>query len=171
MKILLSFLVISVVMFSCSGNSEKRPDAKKSIDQHFLDSVISNSDSTYEKPYKRLDFVTAVYYINKIDSTVSQLMKDSAEKIRQFSIAKNNVRIYFVEFYPNGQVKADLRFDEFGQNHKAAKYYYENGKVESEGVYDHGLKTGEWKNYNEEGNVISIDTYDTNGQVIQRESK
>jgi antitoxin component YwqK of YwqJK toxin-antitoxin module len=30
-------------------------------------------------------------------------------------------------------------------------YYYENGQVESEGYYEHGIKVGAWKRYTVKG--------------------
>ena len=80
----------------------------------WLDSIIKNSDSTYEKPYYRTDFVTAVYYINKKDSSICQVMKDSAGVIRQISMSKKNLRTFFAPYYENGQLQAEVNFDESG---------------------------------------------------------
>jgi len=34
-----------------------------------------------------------------------------------------------------------------------AKWYHDNGKLESEGYYDNGTKTGAWKRYDKDGNT------------------
>ena len=34
------------------------------------------------------------------------------------------------------------------------KYYYPNGKIKEEGKYSAGLKDGDWKKYNEEGELV-----------------
>ena len=103
---------VLIFLFSCEQN-----DNVKKLDKAWLDSIIKHSDSTYTKPYYRTDFVTATYYLNKNDSTVCQLMKDSAGNIRQVIIAKKDTRIFFGSYYKNGQLQADLPLDEFGQYH------------------------------------------------------
>ena len=132
-----------------------------------IDSVIKNSDSSYVKPYKRTDFVNAYFYINKKDSSVCQLMKDSSGTIRQIIISRKKVRIFFAQYYANGQLEADLPLDKFGQCHGSAIYYYQNGVTQSRGEYIHGLKNGQWKNYDPKGKLLSVDEYDSNGQLIK----
>lgn len=94
-------------------------------------------------------------------------MKDSAGSIRQIIIARKNVRIFFARYYANGQLQADLQLDEFGQYHGTAVFHYENGQVESTGNYDHGIKTGQWKNFDTTGKLISTGLYNKNGQLIK----
>lgn len=108
----------------------------------------------------------AEFYVSKKDASICQLMKDSAGKIRQIVIAKNNVRVLFVPYYANGSIQADLPVDEFGQFHGKGSFYYENGEVQSSGNYVHGFKTGEWKSYTESGELINTDTYNEKGQLI-----
>jgi hypothetical protein len=61
--------------------------------------IKQHSDSNYIKPYKRTDFVTAAFYINKKESSVCQIMKDSANCIRQVIIEKNGSRSFFTQYY------------------------------------------------------------------------
>jgi antitoxin component YwqK of YwqJK toxin-antitoxin module len=139
----------------------------KTINRAWLDSIIANSDSSYIKPYKRTDFVTAAFYLNKKDSVVCQLMKDSADRIRQIIIAKNDVRTFFAQYYPNGNIQVDLPLDEFGQYHGTGNFYYEDGTIQSTGSFNHGLKSGQWKIFDEKGKLVSANNYDTNGQEIK----
>jgi antitoxin component YwqK of YwqJK toxin-antitoxin module len=136
-----------------------------------IDSVIKYSDSSYVKPYKRSDFVNAFFYINKKDSSVCQLMKDSSGNIRQIIIARKNTRIFFAQYYTNGQLQAELPLDEFGQYHGTATYYYQSGIVQSRGAYFHGLKAGKWKSYDETGKLLSTNEYDSSGQLIKPAGK
>ena len=131
-----------------------------------LDSIVKHSDSSYTKPYYRTDFVTAVYYVNKKDSSICQLMKDSAGVIRQMIVTKKGVSTFFGQFFLNGQLQAKLPLDEFGHYHGPSTYYYKDGSTQSTGDYTHGLKTGQWKNFDEKGTLLSTDTYDQNGQLI-----
>lgn len=169
MRSFILFITLSVFLFSCSQqNTTSTPVAKKTVDHHWLDSVIKqHSDSTYAKPYKRTDFVTATWYINKKDSSVCQVMRDSTDTVRQVIIARKNIRKFFAQYFENGQLQADLPLDEFGQNHGTAAFYYKNGMVENSGKYLHGFKTGQWKNYDEKGKLVSTDEYDANGQVLK----
>lgn len=159
-----SFLLPAVLIFLFFSCKQQNSNSKI-LASHFIDSVIKQSDSSYEKPYFRTDFVTATCYVNKKDSTVCQLMKDSAGNIRQVIIAKKNSRIFFGLYYTNGQPQADLPLDAFGQYHGTGKFFYENGKLQSTGNYTHGFKTGEWKVYDKKGAVTATDSYDNNGNL------
>ena len=142
----------------------------KILANSFIDSIITKSDSSYTKPYYRTDFVTAAYYVNKKDSTICQLMKDSAGKIRQIIITKKDTRIFFGSYYKNGQLQAHLPLDEFGQFHGEGNFYYEDGSLQSKGNYTHGFKTGEWKVYDEKGKITNTDSYDNNGNLMPQKA-
>jgi antitoxin component YwqK of YwqJK toxin-antitoxin module len=165
MRICISFLVSTILLISCAGNTGN--SNAKTLNRAWLDSIIKTGDSSYTKPYKRTDFVTATFYVNKKDSVICQVMKDSADSIRQVIIAKNDLRSFFAQYYANGVLQADLPLDEFGQHHGKATFYYENGNVQSSGFFNHGLKSGEWKVYDEKGKLTSTDKYDNNGQLIK----
>ena len=168
-KTFLFQIVFLLLLISCSQQNGNNSTVVKTINQGWLDSIIKRSDSSYSKPYKRTDFVTAYFYMNKKDSSVCQLMKDSADRIRQVIIAKNNIRTFFAQYYANGNLQADLPLDEFGQYHGNGIFYYENGLVQSTGSFNHGLKTGEWKMYTEKGKLKTTHKFDKNGQLVQED--
>ena len=151
-------------VFFCRNNSRIKTAIKK-IDTRFIDSIIKKSDSTYTKKYKRPDFVTADYYISKKDSTIAQVMRDSAKQIRQVISTRKNIRTHFAQYYENGQIMATLSFDTNGQYHGPAIYYYSNGSIKSSGNYNHGLSTGTWQEFDDAGVVTKL-KYDTNGVRI-----
>lgn len=160
-------LLFLALLFSCNQKSKKAEAVLRKIDMTVIDSVIKNSDTTYTKPYKRTDFVTAVYYLNRPNKMVCQLMKDSAGTIRQVIIAKNDVRTFYAQYYANGQLMATLPLDAYGQYHGKSVSYYSNGAKQNEGEYSHGMYTGKWNNYDEEGQLTSVYEYDTNGSRIK----
>ena len=162
MKIISIFFATLIFICSCS----QKNDNAKILAPSFIDSIIKNSDSSYNKSYYRSDFVTATYYINKKDSTVCQLMKDSAGIIRQIIIAKKEVRIFYGSYYKNGQLQANLPLDKFGQYHGNGSFYYEDGSLQSNGNFTHGFKTGAWQVYDKKGKVTATDNYDNNGNLI-----
>jgi hypothetical protein len=159
-------IIISLIIFGCAEQNSNPKTSVKMIDRAWLDSIIKQSDSSYSKPYKRTDFVTAFFYVNKKDSSLCQVMKDSADTIRQVLISKNGTRTFFAQYYANGQLQADLPLDEFGQYHGAATYYYEDGRAQSSGAYMHGLKNGQWNNFDSKGKPLAVENYDKNGQLI-----
>lgn len=137
------------------------------VNYNFLDSVMKASDTSYSKKYGTTRFNKAFYFVNTNDSTLCQVMKDTADSVRQVIITTKHIRSYYAEYYPNGQLIAKLPLDSMGQYDGAALYYYQDGQVESAGEYKRGFKTGDWKNYNEQGMLVNTGKYDTNGQVYQ----
>lgn len=163
---LLSILFFCLIITSCASENKKSQQLT-GVNYDLLDSVKATADTTYAKKYGTIKFANAVYFINRKDSTVCQVMKDTADSIRQVIITKKNKRIYFSEYYANGQQVAFFQFDTLGQYNDSAKYFYENGFIESTGQYKKGFKTGSWLNYNEQGIHISTSEYDSNGQAIK----
>ena len=62
------------------------------------------------------------------------------------------------KYYDNGRpmIKAFYKDDKLDGEYVS---YYPNGVAKEEGLYCEGAKVGEWKTYDLEENVISIDTY------------
>ncbi|MFT3909069.1 MAG: hypothetical protein QM737_06545 [Ferruginibacter sp.] len=165
MKNIISLLFLTVIIsfFSCKQKSNASFHML-TVNLKMLDSIKQHSDSIYEKPYKRTDFVNAEYFVSKKDSTITQIMKDSSGTIRQVIIEKAKHRVYFAEFYSNGQQKFRINLDAFGQYDGAAEEYNSNGSLKRSGTYNHGLHAGKWKNFDEEGKYVSTDEYNENGQ-------
>lgn len=160
-------LLLATILAACSPGSGWKKEII-TVNRPWLDSVIRKSDTSWIKPYRNNEQVTAEYYIDRKDSIVTQLMKDSAGTIRQINIARyDKVRLFFSEYYANGQATGTLPLDDSGRYHGAGKYYYPNGQVKSEGLFHHGFYTGKWKNYDSTGRFLSADIYDTSGQLIK----
>ena len=163
----LFYLIFSViVLYSCSSKTQVGREIIKP-DKGWLDSIQKNSDTSFTKKYRSQEFFTAEYYINRKKKTVCQVMKDSSGNIRQIIADKNSIRTFTAEYYPNGQLKAKLPLDSMGKYHGPSKYYYQNGQIKSEGTFVHGFFSGQWRNYDEKGKLISKDEYDENGQLIR----
>jgi len=165
MKIIYAILIL-IVTGNCTSKNKCAGEPLK-INQVWLDSIKKSSDTVYTRKYRNGEFVTSEYYVNKIDSSVCQVMKDSSSRVRQIIIAKKNQRIFTAEYYPNGQLKASLPLDSLGKYDGTGKYYFDDGCIKSQGVFRHGLYSGRWKTYNNRGELISTDDYDTNGQLIK----
>jgi antitoxin component YwqK of YwqJK toxin-antitoxin module len=155
-----------ILTFSCA-TKKNALQPMISVNHIWLDSIRQTSDTFYVKKYGTKKFANATYYINKKEAFICQVMKDSSDSIRQIIITKNNIRNFFAEYYANGQLMSKLPLDSFGQYHGPSKYYYQNGFIESEGDYYHGLKKGSWKNYDEHGKPTLTNEYDSNGNVVK----
>lgn len=162
MKLL--FIFSALFLISCNN---KRPCEKITFNKVQLDSVKATTDTSYSKPYRSDEFAEAEYHINRSDSSVCQLMKDTAGTIRQVIMTRKGIRFFSAEYLANGQLKAKMDFDVDGKFDGPGTYYYENGCIRSKGNFQHGFYVGEWKNYNEKGKLVSTDIYDSNGQIIK----
>ena len=148
---------------SCTSKNIKNESALKKVNTVWLDSIVKNSDSTFSKKYRTADFATAEYYLFKKDSSVCQVMKDTAKTIRQILVSKKNIRTYFAQYYANGQLIADVKLDNYGQPDGSATYYYETGKIMRAGKYRHGLAVEQWEEFDEKTSTRFIAVYDSNG--------
>ena len=155
---------------SCNQNVTKDTQLKK-VNTTLLDSVIKTSDSVYHKVQYTGEFVKADYYTNKKDIVLMQVMKAADSSIRQVTITKNNRRIYFAQYYENGQLKGEYSFDGYGSNAGASKEYYRNGMVKEEGEYKAGFRIGKWQEYDSTGKKSELAQYDENGQRQHAEKK
>lgn len=164
-------ILYCLIFFSLLGCEQKRSCEKITFNQAILDSVRKKSDTNYTRRYRTEEFAVADYFINREDSTVCQIMKDTAEKIRQVIMAKNDRRFFTAEYYDNGQLKAKLSFDKNGKFEGLAEYYFENGCVMRSGSFVHGSFQGQWRTFDERGNLVSVDSYDENGQLINSSKK
>jgi antitoxin component YwqK of YwqJK toxin-antitoxin module len=162
--------LITVLFAAIAGCTKKNKPAREivKVDKVWLDSIKTKSDTNWVKPYRNSYFVNSEYYVDRKDSIVTQVMLDSAGTVRQINIAKyDNFRLFFGEYYANGQLMARLPLDSLGKYHGPAKLYYETGVVKSRGTYKHGFYEGRWENFNENGKLVSVDEYGGNGQLVK----
>lgn len=162
-------IIVCVCIFSCAAKKELLPQ-KIGVNYAWVDSVRQSADTVYVKKYGTTKFANATYYNNQKLDIICQIMRDSLDSIRQIIMTKKGQRIFVSEYYANGQLVAKLPLDSFGQYHGPSKYYYQNGFIESEGDYEHGLKKDAWKNYSSAGKLTSTSEYDVNGNVLKQPS-
>lgn len=95
--------------------------------------------------------------VRNSDSTQSVfILIDSAGIVGATRIEKNGKRTHAIEYYKNGRPKGLTNFDSTITGDVI--YYYDNGNKKSEGRWTNGHQTGIWKNYNDKGYLIKIDT-------------
>ncbi len=69
-----------------------------------------------------------------------------------------------IETYDNGAVHFEYYQNANGEKEGHYISYYENGNKRSEGEYEHALQSREWKNWGEEGALLSLGGYDSEGK-------
>lgn len=153
-------------VIGCKQNADK-PAVDGKLNKTWLKKLEQESDSIYHKPYFRRDFVTAWYYFNKKDKTVCNEMRDSSENVRQVIITKNDIRTYYAQYYPDGQILSAASVGKNGEFEGDAVNYYPDGKIKSKGSYSNGLYSGTWETYDENGKLQLKEEYDSNGSVIK----
>lgn len=155
-----------MLFFGCTSNNSHEPFVGNKLNKAWLNQFIEKSDSTYQKHYMRRDFVTAYFYTNKKDSTLCQVMRDSAENVRQVIIEKNGIRTFYSQFYTNGQALFIVELNNDGQLEGKARNFYPDGKLKSQGNYYNGLYSGVWEYYDEQGKLVSKEEYGKEGERI-----
>lgn len=154
-------------LYACKNTVSNTQPKWEKLSSSFLDSIKQNSDSTYSKPYFTRDFATAIYFVNHLDSTVAQVMKDRDSVIRQVIVTKGKTRVFSARYYGNGQLIEKVLMDKFGQAEGPAKEFFQNGEVRRVGNYRSGLHEGKWKNFDSTGRYVGTDIYNAEGQIVQ----
>ncbi|HRO47452.1 hypothetical protein [Agriterribacter sp.] len=159
-------VVVAILCMGCENTVNHLPGGISKTDKAFFDSIRQNSDTGFTRIIGAGEFYSAEQYYSRGDSIVSKIMKDTAGNITGFVQFRKNIRTAYAEYYANGQLKGKLLLDSLGRFEGPATYYYEDGSIRSEGVYNLGFFWGKWNNYAPGGALVSTDEYDTNGQLI-----
>ena len=147
-----------------------RENNLQGIHKIYYDASLANSHSKPTDYYGKL--FAANNYVDGVLEGVSkqyQYLNGQQALLKDF-IYKNGKEIKSIEYYMETNVIASSENDNgecytnFENGAKESIYkrtngningkyikYYNNGKVASEGDYTHGIKTGVWKNYSENG--------------------
>ena len=68
------------------------------------------------------------------------------------------------EYYPDGTIESVMPHQN-GEIHGTVKHYRQNGTLEYDITFCNGETCGEQHNYDEQGNIVKITRFDTNGDV------
>lgn len=156
MELVLVVILLSVA--SCSDSLKSDIEIIK-FDIETIDILRQTSDTIFSEKVKSNYATTAEYFIDLKDSVTNKIYKDSIGNVVAHTRYKNDILLYVSEYFPSGQIKGKLPERINGEYNGFARYYYENGRVKSEGEFLKGLQVKEWKNYDESGTLVSIDYY------------
>lgn len=93
-------------------------------------------------------------YTTYLDAAFQETVKRNAIYVRNLSAVNDSLLDGVVYEIESNQVKMKgkfiLRSDELLE-HGLFLFYYANGKIESEGMYEYGYKMGAWKRFTAQG--------------------
>lgn len=154
----LLFPLLLLIFLSCKSKKNSEPLSPIEVikfDSKVTDSLKKVSDSSYRQPYGETG--TWDTYFNSKDSTEARIMIDP-DGYLSFYKFKNNKLFHALEYYPNGQLKI-LKPDGYSTTNGLVRYYYEDGRVKSEGFNKNGFPTGTCREYDEKGRLVSSKEY------------
>jgi antitoxin component YwqK of YwqJK toxin-antitoxin module len=152
--------ILGLLLFLSSCGQTKLSDIEViKFDTKIIDDLHRTSDTTYTEHIGRSDFYTADHFVNRMDNATTKVFKDSLENVVALNKTKSDKVYFAIEYFPNGQVKGKLPEKINGEYNGQARYYYEDGRVRSEGQFNKGLWSGEWKNYDKDGHLVSIEDF------------
>src|SRR5690348_16245787 len=151
MNIRLLTAFISLLCLSCNLKETSNIEVIK-FDNKIIDTLTKSSDTAYSTFIGRHDFYTEDVYLNKKDSLVTKIFKDSLGNVVGINKSKNGIIIFAAEYYPNGQLIGKTQFKS-GIVDGPATYYYPNGRINNIGRWHNYRQVGVWKTYEETGKL------------------
>ena len=158
------FLITLTVIVSCESKKNEISKIEISIvDSNFINKQIVGFDSIKIDSINDDKNIKTFYYLK--DSVTIYVLQDSLHRIKYWFKDKNGIRLDGAEVYETtGQIMGKLIFVK-GIIEGTVTYYYQDGRVKSNGVFKNGHWYGEWKNYNPIGQLETIDYYDNLGKI------
>lgn len=144
------------MLVACGQPKRSKIEINK-IDSIRLKHLWESSDKPTIDTLRRPDFYVSENYITKTDSTITVILKDSIGHIVAMRQARRGINIFVAEYYHNGQLKGKVTLTDSGAITGPATYYYEDGRVRSEGELRDGSRIGIWKEYDKEGFPVKQD--------------
>jgi hypothetical protein len=169
MKNNILFGIFLISLFSCKGPVLSDIQVIK-FDANIIDTLKQTSDTSWTEVLGRKDFYTVDHYMDRRDSIVSKIFKDSLGNVVAFNKAKNEKVFFAAEYYANGQLIGKLKHMPAMSEDDSATYYYPDGRIKSIGQLHNYNKTGIWKEYNIKGVLEKKIYYDSSGNIIQTEN-
>lgn len=154
-----TIIILLLFFLSSCGQTERSDIEVIKFDPKTIDDLKRTSDTIYTEYIGRTDFYTADHFVNRKDSVTAKLFKDATGNVVALNRSKNETVFFAMEYYPNGQARGKLPEKTDGAYNGQVRYFYEDGRVKSEGQFKNGSRSGEWKNYDSDGYLISIDDH------------
>lgn len=155
MKYRQALAVATLVLSACAGRQQSDIEIIK-LDSGLVQDIMATSDKPMVDTPRRKDFYYIEHYLNKSDSTVSRILKDSLGHIVGINQTRKGIRLFVAEYYPNGQIKGKLTIDGKGNFNVPVTYYYQDGRIRSVGNFGDMVPVGIWKDYDSNGYLTQL---------------
>ena len=155
------FFFIIITLCSCHHENISDIEVIK-IDSARIQNLEQTSDTVFNEKldWRDRNFYSLWYFVNTKTNDTVKIYKDSLQLIVAIIERNNEKNIFTGEYFKNGQLKGKVPYNEKGIRNGFGRYYYEDGRVESEGKWKNGSQTGKWKNYDKDGKLLSVSDKD-----------
>jgi hypothetical protein len=166
--------ILLFLTFTACRDSEKSAIEIVKFDSSEIHLLRQNSDSIIRLPDNDISVVYQDNYFLK-DSSVFWVWTDKKSGIvRGTKRIKNGITYNWLEYHATtgqliGQSETDY-IDSYDNRHKdgIVKWYYEDGRIKLLGKYRNNIRVGDWKYYDTQGNLDSIESYDNEGNINRK---
>ena len=135
------------------------------LEPQTLAELKQNSDTSWTEPLPNEESRT--HFLSFADSSETQVWQNRQGAITGIRREQKGQLIFMAAYYPNGQLREKIPTKHGGRVMEGTgRTYYEDGRIQSEGTYQNGLKQGEWKYYDEQGRLTGTRTYDAAGRPL-----
>lgn len=143
-------------------NPEALDSQPEQMDSEDLTAVSSETPKAQEPSGEMLTFeifstsqtITKIYYENSI-AIATRTFNTNNEPVKEEGSLKDGK---YVQMYPSGAIKAEIRFEN-GKENGPAKFFYENGSLQARAEYKNGMLEGSLFSYSPEGKLLSEQNY------------
>lgn len=156
MKKILVFITISlsVLLLACAERTKSEIEIIKLDLSKELLLPMSTADSTSFVPKSETDTLIKIYSKNNL--TIIQKENFTVTSIIKM---KDSIKTFVGEYYSNSQLKGQIPLNKLGEIDGDVKYFHEDGRIKGLGHFKSGKKIGIWKKFNEDGELISTETF------------
>lgn len=143
-------------------NPQDLDSHQEQMDKETSIAVSSEAPKTQDPAGELLTFeifstsesITKIYYENAV-AIATRTFNVSNEPLKEEGSLKDG---RYVQMYPSGVLKAEIRFEN-GKENGPAKFFYENGNLQARAEYKNGLLNGSLFSYSPEGKLLSEQNY------------
>ncbi len=151
----------------------KNAENTYTVFDYYASGKLQMSGNYLSEDFKKRTGTFIYYYETGVIQSIEHLLNDSTVdysesnypdgKRKSLTRVVNGKDTYW-GYYSNGKTEMISQMYKHRQ-HGHAIYYHDNGNLSSEGEFENGFKTGEWKYYNLEGEYIQSEYHVINFEL------
>lgn len=153
MKKLIMFLMVGLIIASCSNDGSKK--VKLSSKEKVITS-FANGEPQVVREFEEVDGTP--------EATFQKEYYDDGNLLKEGPIVSNKRHGYWKTYYRSGNLLNESTFFK-GVLNDTIKGYYTDGQMKYQGMYKDGQKTGVWLFFDEEGKLTDNKVYMQPGEI------